>query len=125
MGLHKNISGYRAEHALVSRLLGLPVADAVTMPFSKDDKKKFYQLLASSSAKNIDLETHSGIARFPNIATTMNAELRGWLPVMGVDLDEEIVAKILADAENELSQFVINGGEVEFEITAHIASFTQ
>jgi len=43
--------------------------------------------------------TPMGRANFPSIRSMVEADLRGWLPVMGVDLPEDLILAILAEAE--------------------------
>lgn len=50
----------------------------------------------------------------------VEAELRGWLPVMGVDLEEERIVAILAEAEIVLADFVLSDGRLECPVSAHI-----
>ena len=52
----------------------------------------------------------------------VEADLRGWLPVMGVVLDEELIERILAEAESALDHYVTAGGRVEFDAPAHIVT---
>ena len=45
----------------------------------------------------------------------VEADLRGWLPVMGVDLEEPLILEILAAAEDELREFVeVHGHDLEY-----------
>jgi len=41
------------------------------------------------------ITTHHGTAQFPDIRTMVEADLRGWLPMMGVILTEEQIGRIL------------------------------
>lgn len=52
----------------------------------------------------------------------MEAESRGWLPVMGVVLSEEQIERILKEAEQDLGQYVTPDGTVEFDSPAHIVT---
>jgi len=55
----------------------------------------------------------------------VEADLRGWLPVMGVVLPEEQIQQILEEAERALSSYVTTAGTVEFQSPAHIVSGTK
>jgi hypothetical protein len=55
----------------------------------------------------------------------VEADLRGWLPVMGVHLEEDQILEILAAAEQELGAFVDGSGRMTFRSPAHIASGTK
>jgi hypothetical protein len=70
----------------------------------------------------VSVETHNGTARFPNIRTMVEADLRGWLPVMGVLLTEEHIQDILEEAESALATYVTEDGAVVFNSPAHIVT---
>jgi hypothetical protein len=50
----------------------------------------------------------------------VEADLRGWLPVMGVILSEEQIGRILQEAEHDLSTYARVEGGVTFNTSAHI-----
>lgn len=70
----------------------------------------------------MEVITRHGAARFPSIKTMVEADLRGWLPVMGVVLTEEQINSTLQDAEQALGQYVTADGAVEFNAPAHIVT---
>jgi hypothetical protein len=45
----------------------------------------------------------------------VEADLRGWLPVMGVNLTEEQIERILEEAEHDLGSHVTRYGEGVFD----------
>src|SRR6266511_862420 len=49
-------------------------------------------------------------ARFPDVRSMLEADLRGWLPVMDVVLPEDQIATIVAEAEHVLERFVTTSG---------------
>ena len=67
-----------------------------------------------------EITPHPGTARFPNIRTLVEADLRGWLPIMGVHLSEEQIDRILQAAEKELSAYVTSDGRVSFPLSAQL-----
>ena len=46
----------------------------------------------------------------------VETELRGWLPVMGIKLDERAIGAILVEAEDVLSPDCASSGELMFDI---------
>ena len=52
----------------------------------------------------------------------VEAELRGWLPAMGVALSEDEIGRILNEAEQVLDAYVTATGTVEFNSPAHLVS---
>jgi len=113
---------YPIEVALLERLAGRPAADALRAPFVLGDIDELGMLFENSGMASVGVATHHGRARFPNIRTMVEADLRGWLPVMGVVLAEEEIVRILEEAEHDLGEFVTPGGTVEFDSPAHIVT---
>jgi hypothetical protein len=50
----------------------------------------------------------------------VEADLRGWLPVMGVPLTDAQVGAILQEAERVLDRFVTDDGRAVFDTSAHV-----
>jgi hypothetical protein len=55
----------------------------------------------------------------------VEADLRGWLPIMGVALTEDQVMRVLKEAEHALSPYVTNDGTVSFGTSAHVVTGTK
>jgi hypothetical protein len=52
----------------------------------------------------------------------VEADLRGWLPVMGVTLSEDQIGRILQEAERMLSSYATLDGRVAFHLSAHLVT---
>ena len=113
---------YAIEVDLLQRLGGDAAADALRAPFVLGDPDALVELFQSSGADSPRVATIVGEGRFPGIRVMIEADLRGWLPVMGVMLPEPTIEQILAEAEGELAPFVQPSGEVVFDSPAHIVS---
>ena len=118
----ENSEAYPTEVALLERLAGQRAADALRAPFVLGDKSELTQMFEHAGFTSVDVATHHGTARFPGIRTMVEADLRGWLPVMGVLLTEEEIDSILNAAEDALSQYVTPDGTVQFDSPAHIVT---
>ena len=59
---------------------------------------------------------------FPSLRVLLEADLRGWLPVMGVPLPEDTIQAILLEAEHAMRAYVGPDGTVAFGQSAHIVS---
>jgi ubiquinone/menaquinone biosynthesis C-methylase UbiE len=117
-----NIAGYSTELKLIEKVAGQSAGDAVRAPFALGDRKMLSALFEDAGATSIEMVTHRGSARFPSIQTMLEAELRGWLPIMGVHLSEEQIAQILQEAERDLAPYVTSTGAVRFDVTAHVVT---
>jgi len=118
----ENIPAYAAEVELLQRTAGQQAADALRAPFVLGDRDELSRMFSEAGARSVEVTTHSGTALFPSIRTLVEADLRGWLPVMGVNLPEEQISQILHEAETALSSHATSDGQVRFDVSAHIVT---
>lgn len=118
----ENSEAYAVEVDLLDRLAGAAAAEALRAPFVLGDRDALVALFEDSGAASVRAATYDGTARFPSIAAMVEADLRGWLPVMGVHLGERLIEQILQEAEHDLAGYVTDDGEVVFRSPAHIVS---
>jgi hypothetical protein len=52
----------------------------------------------------------------------VEADPRGWLPIMGVAVTEDQIQQILRNAEQALGDYATRSGTVAFELSAHVVS---
>ena len=120
-----NIPAYAAEVALLQRVAGQSAADALRAPFVLGDPKELTSLFVNAGVANVGVNTEHGTARFPTLRAMVEADLRGWLPVLGIVLSEDQIARILEQAPSMLRAFVTVDGTVQFETRAHIVTGTK
>jgi ubiquinone/menaquinone biosynthesis C-methylase UbiE len=118
----QNIPSYAVETELFERIGGKQAADALRAPFVLGDTDELREMFRDAGAASIAVKTHSGQALFPSVRVMVEADLRGWLPLMGVNLSEEEIRQILDEAEGALDAYRTSDGQVRFEISAHIVS---
>ena len=119
----ENSQAYPAEVALLEEIAGPRAADALRAPFVLGDRQELTTLFAGAGVVSVEIATHRGTARFPSIRTMVEADLRGWLPVMGVELGEDQIELILSEADGVLAGFVESSGQVVFDSPAHIVTW--
>lgn len=107
---------------LLNRHAGPAAANALRAPFVLGDTGQLRDLFERAGASSVAIDTQIGTARFPGVRTMVEADLRGWLPVMGVDLEDEVIELILNDAEVALSRYLTSDGTMVFEAPAHIVT---
>ncbi|MCB1050836.1 MAG: methyltransferase domain-containing protein [Acidobacteria bacterium] len=113
---------YPLEVALLDRLAGEAAGNALRAPFQLGDREKLMELFLQSGVEAINITTELGTANFPSIKVMVEADLRGWLPVMGVHLDEPTIQKVLEEAEQVLAPYKQADGTVQFCAPAHIVT---
>lgn len=116
----ENHPGYAREVELLERTAGRAAADALRAPFVMGEPAELRTMFEDAGVESIEVRSRTGTARFPSVRTMVEADLRGWLPVMGVHLSERRIEEILEAAEGELSDFVTDAGDVVFDSPAHI-----
>jgi SAM-dependent methyltransferase len=112
-----NIPAYAALVALLERLVDRRAADALRAPFVLGNASELATLFAGAGMPGATIATHRGAAHFPSIRTMVEADLRGWLPVVGVALDEEQIARVLEAAEQALRSYAGPDGRVTFPLS--------
>ena len=100
----------------VSRAAG----DALRLPFSLGDAAGVEAPFRRAGFAAVVTETKEEEARFPDLRTMVEAELRGWLPLFGIVLDEAKIAEVLAGAEARLERYAGATGAVAFPTSAHV-----
>ena len=118
----ENSAAYPIEVEVLERLAGDAAANALRAPFVLGDKDALIALFEDSGVESVGIETVNGTARFPSIKVMVEADLRGWLPVMGVFLNEDQIQEILEEAETALAEYVTAEGDVVFNSPAHIVT---
>lgn len=113
-----NIPAYAAEVALLERTAGPAAAAALSAPFVLGKRADLEILFRDAGVTAAEITTHSGTAHFPNLRTLVEADLRGWLPIMDVRLSEEQIQDILQATEQDLSAYVDADGRASFPVSA-------
>jgi hypothetical protein len=106
-------------------MAGQEAADAIRMPFALGGDGILAMLFESAGVNSAVITTQNGTARFPSIRAMVEADLRGWLPVVGVPLKEQQIQRILNAAEDSLRPYVTAQGAVEFDMPAHLVTATR
>jgi SAM-dependent methyltransferase len=117
-----NIPAYADEVSLLQRRAGTQAADALRAPFALGDRRELATLFADAGVEAVEVSTRGGTGRFPSIRVMVEADLRGWLPVMGIVLPDEQITGILEEAEDALGRYVAADGTVCFDTAAHIVT---
>lgn len=116
-------AAYAREVEILDELAGRDAGDALRAPFVLGDAEALGSVFEEAGVDHVRVDTRVGTARFPSIRALVEADLRGWLPVMGVHLSEDKIHEILRAAEDRMSDLVTEDGVV-FDSPAHIVSGT-
>lgn len=101
---------------------GASVGDTLRMPFSLGDTKHLSALIADASSAPVTVRTEAVSISFADVRQMVMADVKGWFPFAGIDLDDDLIEAVVADAGKALARFITAKGCVEFELRAHIAT---
>jgi hypothetical protein len=104
---------------------GARAAEPLRAPFSLGERNVLASVFAAAGFADARIETYDGHSRFPDIRTLVEADLRGWLPVMGVILRDDQIEQIVAHAERALQAYLTPDGSVSFLSPAHVVTATR
>jgi ubiquinone/menaquinone biosynthesis C-methylase UbiE len=108
--------------AVLDEQVGTEAGDAVRMPFCLGDPEEIVDMLSGVGFRDIGVETKVEQARFPSSRTMVEAELRGWLPLFGINLGEQEIAGVLARSDARLARYATASGEAVFPASAYIVT---
>jgi SAM-dependent methyltransferase len=116
----ENIPAYSILVALLQHKVGQRAADALRVPFSLGDPDR---LKSTFTEAGLDprISRRQGTARYPSVSSWVLTDLKGWFPMVDVEIDRETSAALIDEAEHALHAFVQPNGTVVFPITVHIA----
>jgi hypothetical protein len=106
--------------SVVDEQVSTAAGNVLRLPFSLGDTDEVINVLAQGGFTDIEFETRTEQARFPNSRTIVEADLREWLPLFDINLSEKTIADVLVKSDSKLSQYATPSGEVVIPISAHI-----
>jgi SAM-dependent methyltransferase len=112
--------GYAAMTALLARLFGESVADALRAPYALGDVAALRALFAAAGIPHADIATPGGTARFPSIEAWVHTDIKGW--TLADRIDDAQYSLLLEEAKTALRPFVHADGSVAFRHPAHIVT---
>ena len=116
----ENIAVFHRETELLEKIAGTDAANALRAPFALGNPAELTYLAAQAGLDSVNVSTLRGAARFPSVRSLVEADLRSWLPVMGIDLVETTIEEILEQADRELAEFCREDGQLVFQLQAHL-----
>jgi SAM-dependent methyltransferase len=114
---------YAAEVELVERLAGKAAGDALRAPFVLGNPARLAELCAAAEFTDALVTVQPGRGHFPSIRTMVEVDVRDWLRIVGITLDDQLIERILEEAETELRPYVtMDARGVGFDSPAVVAS---
>lgn len=110
--------GYARMIALLDRLFGPGVADALRAPFVLGERADLVDILSRAGMADARITTRAGTARFPSIGEWVRTDVRGW--TLADLIDDDQFAALTAAAEAEFADMARADGTVRFAAPAHL-----
>lgn len=107
---------------LLEQEVSAAAADALRLPFCLGEPDDVTAIFAQSGFTDLGVDTRVEQARFPSTRHMVEAELRGWLPLFGIHLEESAIADVLAASDRRLRRYKADSGEAVFPTSAHIVT---
>jgi|SRR5688572_7243713 SAM-dependent methyltransferase len=120
----ENIPAYSILVALLQHKVSQRAADALRVPFALGNAEK---LRAVFQEAGIDarMSRRQGTARYPSVRSWVLTDVKGWFPLVDVNVSKDQYEDLLNEAEHALHAFVQPNGTCVFPITVHIALATK
>ena len=106
--------------SVLQEQVGTAAADALRLPYTLGNGDEVIAVLDDSGFSGISVETKVESARFPSSRHMVEAELRGWLPLFDIFLDEAKINDVLIESDRTLSKYAESSGEAVFPTSAHV-----
>lgn len=118
--------GFADKVEILEQTAGTGAADALRAPFCLGDRERLCALAGAAGMRELEANTHRGEARFRSLEAFVDAEVRGWLPVMDVHLDEATIGRIVERCRRRMHAYAGGaGGEFVMPTSAHILAGTR
>lgn len=113
---------YRDIALILDEQVSTAAGDAVRAPFSLGNPTDVADIISQAGFEDVRSETKAEQAKFPSCRTMVEAELRGWLPLFGINLSEEKITDVLVKSDEKLTEFASPSGEAAFPTSAYIVT---
>jgi len=115
--------GFLEKVDILDEVGGRPAGDALRAPFCLGDREALLQLGERAGLRDIEIATVNSEARFPSMHDFVEAEVRGWLPVMDVHLTEQEIEAVHAECRQHLRSYETGPRrEIVLPVSAHVLS---
>ncbi len=119
----ENTPGYATVVALLQRLFGGKVADALRAPFVLGDLQLLQSLLTQAGIPDAEITVEKGTARFPSIRSWMYTDVKGW--TLADMIDDAQFELLCQEAEQVLRTYTAADGTVAFSSPAYMITATK
>ena len=119
-GLDDN-PGFAEMVAILQRMAGTQAANALRAPFCLGDPALLRDLAGKAGIEDYSIRSHRGEASFVNLGEFVDAELRGWLPIMEVHLSDTEIDDIYHECYRSMAEYIgVENERLVMPVTAQL-----
>jgi len=116
-----NNPGFATKVEILQNMAGTQAADALRAPFCLGNPAQLEKIALEAELEDFEIVSHTGEACFENLREFVDAELRGWLPIMNVHLNETMIDAIYYECQRLLAHYnETEGSRFVMPTSAHI-----
>lgn len=117
----ENNPGFLEKADILDEVGGRLAGDALRAPFCLGDREVLLELGEQAGLLDIEISTVSDEAHFHSMHDFVEAEVRGWLPVMDVHLTEQEIEAVHAECRQHLREYEAGPGrEIILPVSTHV-----
>ena len=90
---------------ILQDMVGSEAASALSMPFCLGELAPLEQMAEAAGIQRFEVQTQAGEACFTDLREFVDGELRGWLPIMNVHLEETQIQAIYEECQRWFSHY--------------------
>jgi SAM-dependent methyltransferase len=98
------------------------VGEFLSAPFALSDTDELRTLFADGGLTPPHVFTQELDASFPNVRTFVLADVKGWFPLAGIELDENQIEEVVRRARSALEDYIGDEGRVTFGMPVHFVA---
>lgn len=102
--------------------VGTEAGDVLRSQYSLGDAVDVVSIFERAGVEATTFETCAEVARFSSPRTMVGGDLRGWLPLFGINLTEDKIEEVLAQLGIPLAAYATESGEAALPTSAHITT---
>lgn len=98
------------------------VGEFLRAPFALSDTDELRTLFAEGGLTSPHVSTQELDASFPNVRTFVLADVKGWFPLAGIELDEDQIEEVARRARSALEEYIGDEGRLMLAMPVHIVA---
>ncbi|MDX1671827.1 MAG: hypothetical protein R3211_05760, partial [Balneolaceae bacterium] len=91
-------------------------------PFTLGNSGDLEELFVESGFSSPVIKSYDITADFPSVEKMIRADVDGWFPLAGIELDDAQVDEVIAETETALTEYIAEDGGIAFTMPAYFVT---